>query len=381
MNDVESIDSIEAVVSDYYCVRKMVKVIKDHAGTDEGKDVSRILNRYIITSKSLGNDSHAIIPEFIHGESVEKFNSELLEKFPNINLEDLHTGLAEVRDIYLGKKHFDRGKLKHPKEERYTKASEDKEHMVMIIDYEFTPGKSKNSFDARVPKHIYDKLVESCEEQSHVHKYIYMTYMRYHIITCGGKDPTQWACSEDIIDILSEELHCNIELFASPINRNPRIPLYGSLFHDTDHHFGSIGSYVGIIAEKRLSGFIQAHPPAIEMIIDDFTTRSLAEMQLEDRELGFVILLPYWKDSNFYRMLVESKYCRRTVLASDYLNSEDEDLEELAEPYFTYYSPLLDEDIPLNEDRDISIIVVLANDTLWNSEIQDIIDEHFPTCV
>jgi hypothetical protein len=175
---------------------------------------------------------------------------------------------------------------------------------------------------------------------------------------------------------LTEDLECKVELFASPINRSTRIDIYGSLFHDTDSHFGSMGSYVGLMAEKRLKGFMQAHPPPIEIICDDFVDRAIVEMNAGDRPLGFVVALPMWKDTKFYKQAIENPHCRKVVMASKYL--EDEECEELAELYFTYYSPVSNKDVPMPK-KDLSFIVVLANDLLYNSGgVRDVLDKNFP---
>lgn len=379
---VDTFNSTETVISGHFCLRKMKKVISDCCENASIKDINKIFARFIISSKTLGCDTHSVIPEFTHKESVQKFEKELIDKFHKVDIPRMRNELSDLKNEYIEKMQSDKGRFS-------MKNNED----AVVIEYAFSsskgskgskstkgtksaPGKTfkKGVFEADIPNHIFDKLAELCENKTNNIKYIYCVWIRYIDITCGGMDTMQWCCSEDIFSILINEFGCKVELFASPINCHPNMLVYGSLFHDTDRHFGSLGNYQGIIAEKRLSGLMYAHPPPIELLQNDFVARALAEMTLEDRPLGFFAMLAYWADSAYYINATKSQFCRRVILPSAY----KKDHEDLAEAYFTSYSPIFNKDIPMAES-DRAVIVILANDLLWQQqEFRDKLDEHFP---
>lgn len=381
---VDTFDSVEAVINEHRCIHKMKAVIRDCCGADSSRFINKIMARFIISSKTLGRESHSIIPEFSHKPSVEKFEQELIDQFKSVDIPRMRKELSEIRDEYLAKTYSDKGRVLDPRIEIRENTGE-----TMIIEYEFPakPGNAKGKgtgkgkakvkgtrpFDVHMPVPIYEKLVALCEHSGKAaYKYIFCLWLRYNnTIMCGGRDSMHWCCSEDLFQILHEELHCKVELFASPINSHPDSLIYGSLFHDTDRHFGSMGNYAQLISEKRLTGIMQAHPPAIESIQHDFVSRAIAEMSLEDRPLGFLAFLVNWEDAAYYKLARDTTYCKRFIRASDYE-------QDLAEPYFTFYSPLFDEDIPIPENDRI-IIVVFANKCLWEpSTLRNAIEENFP---
>jgi hypothetical protein len=130
--DVDSIDSSEGVITDRYVFKKMVKAIEECAEVKDAKKIGRILSRFIITSKSLGIESHAFIPEFNHTASVHKFNEEIRERYPEINLRQMHEKLEGLRDHFIGKRTHDDGRLHKPRED--TSERGDKE-IVLVYEY------------------------------------------------------------------------------------------------------------------------------------------------------------------------------------------------------------------------------------------------------
>jgi len=342
----------------------MKTIIKSFCENSTERGISKAFARFIISSKTLGNETHSVIPEFVHSETVRKFEQELKEISPNVDIPCMHEELLKTRDEYIQKMQSDKGRFH---------VSNSKNEV--IIEYGYDRNK-KSKFTTEIPNHIYDKLTQQCENKIDATKYIFCAWVRYLDIICGGMDATQWCCSEDIFMILINEFKCKIELFASPMNCHPNIIAYGSLFHDTDRHFGSLGNYQGIISEKRLSGIMHANPPPIEAVQNDFINRAIAEMSLEDRVLGFFAMLSYWSDAQYYKTATTSVFCRRVILSSMYQN--DLDHVDLAEAYFTSFSPLLDKDIPM-PSNDRAVIIILANETLWNQDrFQDLVAEHFP---
>jgi hypothetical protein len=356
----------------------MKSIIKTCAGCKTDKDISRIFARFIITCKSIGIETHTVIPEFTNKESAQKFERDLIDKFKNVDIASMRTQLAATRDEFLPKLWVDKGKFK---------VRDDGDHV--IIEYEVPPKrgppgskpqkpqKPQKPNEVRMPKKVYEKLQAQCDDKAGAIKHIFCVYTRYSDIVCGGMDAMQWSCSEDIYSILMSEFDCKVELFASPMNCHPNMRVYGSLFNDTDRQFGSFGTYRGIISEGRLTGLMHAFPPAIEAVQNDFIQRALSEMSLENRELGFFCMLAYWKDAEYYTSAIGSKYCRRTVLSSAYRNNSD--YADLAEAYFTLYSYIFDKDIPPAKE-DHTIIVILANDALWARRgFSEKLDEHFPS--
>jgi Phosphorylated CTD interacting factor 1 WW domain len=379
---VDSFDSVEGVIASHYCLRKMKYVIKICCGATTDKEISKIFSRFVISCKTLGNETHSVVPEFSHKESAQKFEKDLIDKFRQVDIPRMRAELSEIRDEYLQKMHSDRGKFTvvHEVDEITNVAT----HAIEYGAKDVKPKKGSGAGDvapkkaliAHIPDHIFDRLLERCENKSNINKYAYCVYLRYMDVTCGSMDSSQWCCSEDIYNILINEFKCKVELFASPINCHPRMLVYGSLFHDTDRHFGSMGTYTRIISEKRLTGIMYAHPPAIELLLEDFVIRLTTELSLEDRPLGFFTILPYWSDAQYYKSLTTSAHCRRIIVASAYANSLGH--EDLSDAYFTCYSPLLNKDIPLS-GGDRTVIVIMANDLLWKKDdFQSKLGEHFP---
>ena len=150
ISDVEFIDSVESVIGDFYCIAKMVGEIRRHIPSidpmdkSHDKEIKRILNRFVISSKSLGNDSSTSIPEFVHKPSVDHFNKELQERFPDIELESMHEALAQIRDNHFTKHPQNNGKLNHPKEVdddlQGVPDSWEDQKSFMVIEYVFSGG-------------------------------------------------------------------------------------------------------------------------------------------------------------------------------------------------------------------------------------------------
>ena len=88
---------------------------------------------------------------------------------------------------------------------------------------------------------------------------LYCLLVRYQALNGHGY---QAAVSEHVFNTLKEYLHVSIECFASPLNCN--LPLYCSLFPDTDAVFGSLGSFFDFQPKE---GSFQANPPFIAEIM------------------------------------------------------------------------------------------------------------------
>jgi hypothetical protein len=89
---------------------------------------------------------------------------------------------------------------------------------------------------------------------------LYCLLVRYQTLSGHGY---QAAVSEHVFDIMKQYLHVSVECFASPLNCN--LPLYYSLFPDTDAVFGSLGSFFDMFPSE---GSFQANPPFIPHVMN-----------------------------------------------------------------------------------------------------------------
>ena len=140
--------------------------------------------------------------------------------------------------------------------------------------------------------------------------YIWLCAAVYGILGCKG---LQWAVPSRVLDILRDNLNCNTELFASPINNYYNN--YYSLF-ESDRAFGSKGSFFSAPDSDFVKGCYQINPPFIDPIFTKTTEKILHYLSVAEEhqeELTFIYIMPEWKDFTTYNMVSESRFCVKTI--------------------------------------------------------------------
>lgn len=138
--------------------------------------------------------------------------------------------------------------------------------------------------------------------------------MRYASLANGGQ---QWNIPYKNYKYLYDKYNARIEGFASPINSqlieiNYKDINFCSLFHDTDHYFGSLGNFFDINVKNKT---IIINPPYIEQILADVVNKIFN--LIEDNNLC-IFTMPHWSDSTafelvkkhaiYYEILYKNKY-------------------------------------------------------------------------
>jgi len=138
----------------------------------------------------------------------------------------------------------------------------------------------------------------------------------------------QAALGEAAFDVLRDDLGVGCEAFASPLNC--RYGRFCSAFPDVDAPFGSLGSFFDF---KPTRGSFEMNPPFVPEVL--LAAVEHAEALLRDAEkaggrLSFVVVVPAWRDCEYWRALNDSAFAR--PLATDGARDEtvDDDGDEEA---------------------------------------------------
>jgi len=98
---------------------------------------------------------------------------------------------------------------------------------------------------------------------------------------------------------------------------------YCSLFHDTDHSYGSLGSFFSFDARGRN---VFANPPFTLSILDATTAKILDDCE-NSVEVTHVMVVPEWADADFHSALRESQYliCEHLLEGGSYYYVDPDD--------------------------------------------------------
>jgi len=134
---------------------------------------------------------------------------------------------------------------------------------------------------------------------------------RYETIGGAGY---QAAVPSAVFTTLKEEFGVTHECFASPLNQS--LSSYSSAFADTDHFFGSCGSYFDMSRrEWAKGGSFEANPPFVEESMQLMADQ--IHQTLEDNAevaTSFVVVVPCWTDERGHEMLRESRFLRKHII-------------------------------------------------------------------
>eukprot|EP01103_Thecamoeba_quadrilineata_P021531 TRINITY_DN9924_c0_g1_i2.p1 TRINITY_DN9924_c0_g1~~TRINITY_DN9924_c0_g1_i2.p1 ORF type:complete len:370 (+),score=75.59 TRINITY_DN9924_c0_g1_i2:903-2012(+) len=153
-----------------------------------------------------------------------------------------------------------------------------------------------------------------CGEMDKFKRRLFCLLTRYEAL---GGPGYQAATPCPVLEALSTKLGLQHECFASPLNC--RLASYGSAFYDTDRFFGSSGSFFHDFNPK--TGSFQANPPFVEEVMMGMALKIvdlLKKSEEEGEPLSFVVVVPGWKDTPSYQLLVQSRFVRKEMQLEKY---------------------------------------------------------------
>jgi len=169
----------------------------------------------------------------------------------------------------------------------------------------------------------------------------------------------QWSIGDNLYDDISDIFDIGFEMFASPLNFN--MNMFCSIFWDTDHTFGSIGSFYNLDIDKFLNQNIKGvffNPPYLPILMRNSTLQCL-DIINKMNKIGFdftvVSFLPNWSDADYIKNFIESKY----VVSCKIVNKGNYVLHEK------------DKGKIINGTFDLLVIVLNSMKMNWNSEKKD----------
>jgi len=133
--------------------------------------------------------------------------------------------------------------------------------------------------------------------------------LRYSIFDMSNQ---QWSIGDNLYEDISEIFNISFEMFASPLNFN--MNMFCSIFLDTDHIFGSIGSFYNLTVEKLLLQNIKGvffNPPYLPLLMKQCTSQCiniLDEMNKFSKDFTIISFLPNWADADYIKTFISSKY-------------------------------------------------------------------------
>jgi hypothetical protein len=174
---------------------------------------------------------------------------------------------------------------------------------------------SCGDYDHHIPHQVYNKIERMYRQTgfglpNFFHKYLWFNLTLYHILSGPG---LQWALPPSVMFTLKQEMGCNTEIFASPINCYYN--RYYSLFPH-DRYFGSLGNFFQASASEFRSGTYQVNPPFIEPLFVKATDKIIKLLDKAEEtcnKLTFIYIMPIWDDFPSYNTLISSKYCHRII--------------------------------------------------------------------
>jgi len=141
--------------------------------------------------------------------------------------------------------------------------------------------------------------------------------LRYSIFDMSSQ---QWSIGDNLYEDISEIFNISFEMFASPLNFN--MNMFCSIFYDTDHIFGSIGSFYSLDVDKFLNQNIKGvffNPPYLPLLMNNSTKQCLKlldNMNKIDKDFTVVSFLPNWDDAEYIKNFVNSKYTISTRIVN-----------------------------------------------------------------
>jgi hypothetical protein len=263
----------------------------------------KVLIRTIILEKTFSKTDDPVVPTFCESVGLERFITGLKNrKFGDDEIHLILTKLKHISNEYFENKHSYNKPIGNVNMDII-------QDMVRLNYYSAT---NSGGYTISLPISTINKLRYMINRiQIHVSgsddiHIIMAMLIRYSILSNDRAESYQWSIHKNMYMLMKEYFDINDEIFASPLNNY--LENFGSLFPDIDKYFGSKGNYRNRIS--KFQGMIEANPPFIEPIQNDFIDLALKEMEKEDRPLGFVIIMSNWDDMDGFKQLSKNKYLR-----------------------------------------------------------------------
>ena len=138
---------------------------------------------------------------------------------------------------------------------------------------------------------------------------IIVMLLRYSLFDMSSQ---QWSIGDNLYDDISDIFNISFEMFASPLNFN--MDMFCSIFYDTDHIFGSLGSFYGLTIDKFLNQNIKGvffNPPYLPLLMNNSINkclRILDDMNKISNDFTIISFLPNWDDAEYIKHFSSSKY-------------------------------------------------------------------------
>lgn len=131
---------------------------------------------------------------------------------------------------------------------------------------------------------------------------LYCLLLRYYTLGIGGY---QAAAPRYIFEYLESTLGVTQECFSSPLNCY--FDKFCSAFYDTDHKFGSIGSFFRFTPDE---GSYEVNPPFSEVVMHKMSEHVEYLLSASKKKLTFYVIVPKWDDdgSPMWLILNNSKF-------------------------------------------------------------------------
>ena len=177
--------------------------------------------------------------------------------------------------------------------------------------------------------------------------------LRYSIFDMSSQ---QWSIGDNLYEDISEIFNITFEMFASPLNFN--MNMFCSIFYDTDHIFGSVGSFYKLNLDKFLNQNIKGvffNPPYLPVLMKKCTNQCLTILNdMNKLKIDFTIVsfLPNWDDADYIKKFIGSKY----TVAYKIVNKGNYILHEK------------DKGKLINGTFDLLVIFLNSMKSIWNDE-------------
>jgi hypothetical protein len=152
------------------------------------------------------------------------------------------------------------------------------------------------------------------------------------------------------------------------------MPMYCSIFEDTDKMFGSIGSFYNLTVSKLLNQNIKGviyNPPYLPILMantNKICINILSQMDSLNEDFTIISFLPYWIDADYIKNFIENKYVikYKKVNKGDYVLQE-KDKGKIIKGTFDLLVVLLNTKKNLSREYDLhitfnKIITIMMND-------------------
>jgi hypothetical protein len=285
-------------------IQELRKALGVRANIDKEGELSKIWARWIITHRSLFKQDYIYLP----GDT--EYDYQLLTELHMkgcVNTKEIYKYLMECCSVLNSRMGSLTSSLEfggiHGSE--LVNVKEEGKYVILECD----------GISDRLPISVYKKMGRMYRNAAmapeHLKNgYIWLTMTLYSLLDGKG---LQWAVPSAVMAILKQDMGCDVELFASPINSMHMN--YYSLF-PYDRYFGSRGNFFNTKDDAFIEGTYQINPPFIISLFVKTTEKILRLLEIADlnnKNLTFIYIMPEWDDFTAYNMVSESRFCMKQI--------------------------------------------------------------------